>query len=257
MLKFSSIRWGALLYLALAVPADAALHERYCPAQNATIAVVGDSLADGLWGALYRRFLECKTVSVLRVTAVSDGLTKTTPEAWTQRVADAMGETSGSDVVLVQIGANDIQAIREGNSRVVFRDPSWDRAYAERAMALAGQLSESAQELVWLGLPVVGNESLEPDYRHVTFLQQGAVTAAAQAGINAAFVDIYAITMFGSGAFTQNGDVNGVLKQLRARDQIHFTDLGYDLVLAVVWPQVEAVLKAKDADVALDSVVLQ
>lgn len=257
MLKFPSIRGAALLHLALAAPAQAALPASYCPTQTATIAVVGDSLADGLWGGLYRLFLGCQTVSVLRVTSVSDGLTKTAPEDWTQRLADALGETSEADVVLVQIGANDIQAIRDGSSRVVFRDPSWDRVYAERAMALAGQLAESAQELVWLGLPVVGNENLEPDYLHVTSLQQGAVTAAAQAGIRAAFVDIHASTMFGSGAFTQNGDVDGGLKQLRASDQIHFTDLGYNLVLGMVWPQVEAVLKAKDADAALDSVALQ
>lgn len=256
MFIFRSIRGAALLCL-MSFPVAAAVPGGYCPTQKSTVAVVGDSLADGLWGALYRSFLGCQTVSVLRVTTVSDGLTKTAPEDWTQRLTDALGDTPAADLVLVQIGANDIQPIRDGNSRAVFRDPSWDTAYGDRAAALTGQLAASAQKLVWLGLPVVGNDDLEPEYRHVTSLQQAAVTAAAQAGSKAAFVDIHAPTMFGSDAFTQNADINGGLKQLRATDQIHFTELGYDLVLGMVWPEVEAMLKAKDADAALDSLALQ
>jgi len=249
----TSLRRLALLFMSLASPAAAAFPEGLCPVQPATIAVVGDSLADGLWGAIYRSFMECKTVSVLRVTTVSDGLTRTSPEDWAQRIGDALDQRLAADVVLVQVGANDIRPIRNGSTRALFADPAWDAAYGERTRTLAEQLADRTKKLIWLGLPIVGDEGLEEDYRHITKLQQTAVGGVREAY----FVDIHQGTKFGSESFTPNGDVNGELRQLRASDQIHFTDIGYNMVLSIVSDDIVAVLKAKDADADLDSLVLQ
>lgn len=257
MSKILSLATALSMSFMMSVPAGAVLPGRYCPTQSATIAVVGDSLADGIWGALYRNLMECEAVSILRVTYVSDGLTKTAAGEWTERLNEALRESSAVDLVLVQVGANDIQPIRDGSSRAVFGDAAWDAAYAERSSAMARDLARNAQRVVWLGLPIVGNEDLETDYRHVTTLQQGGVAAAAQVGSAVTFVDIHDRTMFGSGAFTKNAEVEGDLRQLRAGDQIHFTELGYDLVLGMVWPEVEALLKAIDTNASLDAVALQ
>lgn len=257
MSKICSIAVAFSIVIALPFSAGAALPGRYCPTQSATIAVVGDSLADGLWASLYRSLMECKTVSILRVTYVSDGLTKTSPDEWKDRLDEALGETPSVDLVLVQVGANDIQPIRDGSSRAVFGDAAWDSAYAGRSSALALELADSAGQVIWLGLPVVGDEDLETDYRRVNALQQEGVATATDAGGAVSFVDIHDATMFGSGAFTQNAEVDGGLRQLRAGDRIHFTALGYDLVLGMVWPDVEAVLKSKYRNASLDAIALQ
>lgn len=255
--KFCSLLSALAMSFGLVAPAAAAIQGGYCPTQSVTIAVVGDSLADGLWGALYRNLLGCETVAILRVTYVSDGLTKTAPDKWIERLNEELGETEAADMVLVQIGANDIQPIRNGSGRSVFGDDDWNTAYAERSSALARELGRSAQKVIWVGLPIVGDEDLETDYRHVTSLQEGGVTAAAEEGSAVSFVDIHDATMFGSGAFTQNAEVGGDLRQLRAGDQIHFTELGYDLVLGTVWPEVETLLHAKDTNASLDAIALQ
>ena len=75
-----------------------------------------------------------------------------------------------------------------------------NHAFTKTMVRFAELVNEKYDGEVKFDLRLNGELGVEADY--VTFLQQGAVTAAAQAGINAAFVDIYAITMFGSGAFT-------------------------------------------------------
>lgn len=257
MLKSFLTAAPVLFALALAAQAEDTAPLDFCPTQEATIAVVGDSLADGIWGAIYRDFLGCETVSVLRVTAVSDGLTKSSPDEWKRRLDKAIGDAPVADLVLVQLGANDIKPVRDGNGRALFGDPAWDTAYVGRASALATQLAQDAQGLIWLGLPIVGDADREADYRHVSTLQQQTVADVVKAAMNVSFLDIHDSSMFGTGGFTQNAEVDGATVQLRANDKVHFTERGYDMIFGLVRPEVIALLKAKDADAALGSVALQ
>lgn len=229
-----------------------------CPEQPTRLAVLGDSLADGLWGALYRGYLGCKTVTVLRAATVSDGLARTAPEDWLARLAEESGPDGMADIVVVQIGANDLTAIRAGSVRAVYGAPEWDAAYLDRARALSELLAASAGAVFWLGLPVAGPEDLETGYARISALQAaGVAEAGTAAAAKAEFVDIHGLTTFGTGGFTQNAEIDGTLEQLRAPDQVHFTELGYDLVMAAVQPGIERVMKARDADAALKTVALQ
>ncbi|MCC6303769.1 MAG: DUF459 domain-containing protein [Rhodobacteraceae bacterium] len=222
-----------------------------CPERAVRLVVMGDSLADGLWGAMMRAFLRCTTVEVLRATAVSDGLARSDPGDWLGRYAPT--PTSGeTDIVVVQLGANDITSIRQGSRRAVFGTPEWDTLYEARALALAEGLAATAARVFWLGLPVVGPERLEPAYRTVTALQAaGAGPAVAR------FVDIHTLTGFASGGFTMNAEIDGSLRQLRAGDQIHFTEAGYDLVAAALFPDLARAFAARAAPAAAPAVVLQ
>ncbi|MCL4186612.1 MAG: DUF459 domain-containing protein [Rhodobacteraceae bacterium] len=240
--------------LALGAGAGAAadrLDRLACPDRPVRLVVVGDSLADGLWGALARAFLRCAAVEVLRLTAVSDGLARSAPDDWLARytTTPASGE---ADIVVVQIGANDITSIRQGSRRAVFDTPEWDTLYEARARALAEGLAARAAQVLWLGLPVVGAERLEPAYRAVTALQAaGAGPAVAR------FLDIHALTGFGSGGFTMNAEVDGSLRQLRAADQVHFTEAGYDAVAGALGPDLARAFAARRAAGSAPAVALQ
>ena len=67
--------------------AQSTLSEMDCPAEPVRIAVLGDSLADGLWGSFYRAFAQCGSVDVLRRSTVSDGLAGSDAEDWLSRVS--------------------------------------------------------------------------------------------------------------------------------------------------------------------------
>ncbi|MEO0682845.1 MAG: GDSL-type esterase/lipase family protein [Pseudomonadota bacterium] len=236
--------------------ADPMLSELPCPAGPVRIAVVGDSLADGMWGSFFRAFARCALVETPRVTAVSDGLAKTAPDDWLDRYDAAMPAVAGPapvDIAVVQIGANDVTGIRIGARRASFGAEGWDELYAERASALAAGLRERAREVFWIGLPVVGKARLEPDYAVLSALQAKAVEAG-----GAVFLDIHALTRFGAEGFVMNAAVDGGrVRQLRAPDQVHFTELGYDLVARRMADRLRELFKESRRDKAVGGVALQ
>jgi len=258
-------RWRTLcLVAALAVwvaphPARAAgrmLSDLPCPAGPIRIAVLGDSLADGMWGSFFRAFARCALVEVARVTAVSDGLAKTAPEEWLGRFDADMPSAAAPrpvDIAVVQIGANDVTGIRVGARRASFGADAWDALYAERAEALASGLGERTAAVFWIGLPIVGKARLEPDYATISAVQ---AEAAARGG--AEFLDIHALTRFGAEGFVMNAAVDGGgVRQLRASDQVHFTELGYDLVARRMAERLRELFETSRRDEALGGAALQ
>lgn len=236
-----------------ALPAGAST--LFCPETPVQVAVLGDSLADGVWGSLFRGWHGCSTVTLHRVSAASEGLTVTAPADWSARLAESLGEGVTADLMIVQFGANDIRPIRTETGRAAFGTPEWQAAYSARAIELLDLAAPRVTEAFWLGLPIVGNESLEPSYVEVSGLQEGV--AAAVTSMPVTFVDLHEATTFGTGAFVHSLEVDGTMTQLRATDMIHFTEKGYDLEVAVFAPAIEARLRAHDADAALNEMALQ
>lgn len=237
--------------IAAAPAAAAQLANITCPKSPMRLAVIGDSLADGLWGALYRGFARCKTMQVLRLTEVSDGLAKTSSEAWLRRYLAARTplDTTVADIAIVQIGANDITTIRNGASRVSFATEQWQALYAQRAASLASGLKARTSEVLWFGLPVVGNTSFEGPYQSISALQKRAVRRA-----GGTFVDIHTATKFGSGGFSMNGVYAGRMRQLRATDKVHFTKAGYDFVANEIQAELARLISDRDRRAALQDV---
>ncbi|QQA44473.1 GDSL-type esterase/lipase family protein [Pelagovum pacificum] len=220
-----------------------------CPSEPSSIVVLGDSLADGLWGSFYRAFIRCDQVTVLRRTTVSDGLAKTSPEEWMTRLGP---EAQNADLIVVQIGANDITNIREGTTRHTFGTDEWRATYQDRAERLVTALQGTAPQVVWMGLPIVGQERFEPSYREITALQEAAVTAA-----GAKFVDTHEPTTFGGDEFVMTAQYDGSMRQMRVTDQVHFTELGYDVVAGLLHGDVEKIFSAGDRAAGLDGLTLQ
>jgi len=247
---------AAMLILAgLAAPlAAATVESATCPTADMRIVVLGDSLADGLWGSLNRSFARCPMIETLRLTAVSDGLAKTSSQGWLDRYAGASTalNTRESDVVIVQIGANDITTIRTGNSRESFSTPEWDKLYSDRASQLATGLRARAASVIWFGLPVVGKSRLETPYQTITLLQQ---QAALKAG--AMWVETHDLTKFGTGDFAMNGSYEGRLQQLRAGDKVHFTRSGYDYVAAEILDDLDKIIAVRNRRTTIQNVQLQ
>ncbi len=231
-----------------------ALDSSSCPKAPMRVIVMGDSLADGLWASLKRFYAQCDTMNVVRLTAVSDGLARSSDQDWIQRYLRKAGEPSdrSKDVFVVQIGANDITAIRNGRSRESFNTSQWNQLYAQRVATLTKVLGDRSAEVLWIGLPVVGNTNYEPSYQIISKLQSGAVRRA-----GGKFIDIHKLTQFGTGTFSMNGTINGRLMQLRAPDKVHFTKPGYDYVASVAVGEIAKAIANTNRQVALQDVKLQ
>ncbi|WP_425051359.1 DUF459 domain-containing protein [Psychromarinibacter sp. S121] len=248
---------GAILGLSALVSAMSpaqALDAPSCPKTPMRVVVLGDSLADGLWSSLYRVFAQCDTMNVVRLTAVSDGLAKTSDQDWIHRYLTKAGQPQdkSNDIVIVQMGANDITTIRNGRTRESFNTEVWNALYQQRVVTLARTLEANSAKLYWVGLPIVGNTSWEPSYRIISQLQSAAVRKT-----GGTFVDIHELTTFGTGDFSMNGNFEGRLMQLRAADKVHFTKPGYDYVASVVLADLDKVIENHNRRIALQDVQLQ
>lgn len=122
-----------------------------CPNSSMRVIVLGDSLADGLWASLTRFYAQCDTMKVVRLTAVSDGLAKTSDQEWIQRYLRSAGQPEDPlrDVVVVQMGANDITYIRNGRSREGFGTETWQALYTQRVAEITRQLSARSAGVFW------------------------------------------------------------------------------------------------------------
>ena len=225
-----------------------------CPTAPMRIVVLGDSLADGLWASFQRSFATCDTLEVVRLTAVSDGLAKSSGEEWIDRYMTKAGlpEDGTTDVAVVQIGANDINFIRNGNSREIFNTELWNELYAARVREITGTLREHSAAVFWVGLPVVGNNKFEPNYQIITAVQQQAVRKA-----GGKFIDIHELTKFGTGDFAMSGKVDGQIVKMRAADKVHFTLPGYDMVARAVLDDLIDIINATNRRLALQDVQIQ
>ena len=244
----------AALFAATTVERAVAGEAPACPTSPMRLVVLGDSLADGLWASFQRTFVQCDTLEVLRLTAVSDGLAKSSGADWIERYMAQAGppQDGTTDVVVVQIGANDINFIRNGSSREIFNTDLWNQLYAERVGELTGTLRAHSAEVFWIGLPVVGNNKFEPSYQIISALQQTAVRDA-----GGKFIDIHELTQFGTGAFAMSGKVDGRLVKMRAADKVHFTMPGYDMVARAVLDDLVDIIIATNRKLALQDVQIQ
>lgn len=239
----------------LATPAIAAeIPPDACPKQPTRIVVLGDSLADGLWGSLFRSYARCDAVETLRLTVVSDGLAKTSNADWLAKYNRAATKlkTRESDIVIVQIGANDITTIRDGRSRESYGTEAWQKQYSDRVSKLTNGLRSNAAKVYWFGLPIVGKSNLEGPYQNISALQKAAVGRA-----GGVFIDIHKLTQFGTGGFSQNGTYRGKRQALRAGDKVHFTKSGYDFVAQAVMDRLAKFTLERDRRAALQDVQLQ
>ncbi|MCA0921173.1 GDSL-type esterase/lipase family protein [Pseudooceanicola nanhaiensis] len=229
----------------------------FCPQTETRVAVLGDSLADGVWGAMFRGWLGCDTLDLYRVTEVGDGLAKSDPSAWSGRLTGGIGGAARTDLVVIQVGANDIRAIRTDGGRAVFDTPDWDTLYSDRARALLTAARGISDNVIWLGLPIVGDDKLEGPYSRVSALQAAVVQERAASDKQTLFVDMHEETQFGTGGYVQSVTLGDTLTQLRASDRIHFSERGYDMVVDVFSQEMEQRLKTGDLETNLNELILQ
>jgi hypothetical protein len=213
------------------------------PSANPTsIAVFGDSLADGLWSGLStvikRRCPDCR---LYRHSKIGAGLTRPDYLAWFEALPQSLDEEK-PQIAVFMIGANDRQGLRDLNRRgYLFRSEGWRGIYAARIKGLIELMRDRDIKVVWVGLPIMLKEDDEKDAR---YLDEVFATAAQETG--AQFLALAHAFVDEEGKFTTHqADSKGKPQQIRHSDGIHFTGYGYELLANKAWQEVERLLKAQ------------
>ncbi|MBX3476270.1 MAG: DUF459 domain-containing protein [Brevundimonas sp.] len=186
------------------------------------IGVFGDSMADGLWTALYRDLNGEPGVSVTRFSEVSTGLSRydyVDIQAKTRRQLD----DQPVDVAVLLFGTNDAQGISLDGVVHPFGSDGWKAAYARRVTDLVTLLRSRDVAVYWVGLPRMKRESFDGKMGVIN-----AVVEERMRALGVPWLDTTRITAEADGAYAPYlPDASGRKVLMRANDGIHMSMAGY------------------------------
>jgi len=175
--------------------------------------------------------------ATLRATSqarISTGLTRPDYFDWPTAVHDVVAQQQ-PDVLVVVFGTNDPQPIQTATGTYSFGTPEWETEYRARVDAVMAAAT-GARKLVWVGLPVVRRETLEPK---LEVLDQIFEQEAAKFP-DVSYVDTRAM-------FSPDGAYDAYLTApdgtpvlVRAADGVHFSLTGYDMLAQAVIDRIGA-----------------
>jgi len=204
------------------------------PAQKTdapAVLVVGDSQAQGVAGALIRRYLRSKDFHVIDKSKVGTGLTSKSTYDWDTVIAE-LATTEHAKVAVVMFGANDRPPVRVKGVVDPALSEKFGKSYGARVEKIVKSLRDAKIDVVWLGDPVVKDADYSADMQ---ILNQVMEPVAEKEG--AKWVSLWDLAVDPDGSYDAFGKaLDGQTKRLRADDGVHFTPSGYDLIAARLDP---------------------
>lgn len=195
------------------------------------VTVTGDSLADGIWGAVYRKLVRDKRYNIRRNAKNSTGFTT---EGLIEQIDDGFKPTP-ADALIMMVGANDRRSFFvDGKSKALFATAPWRDFYGERAAAFMDHLKGRGVPVFWILLPVMRDEAAARDAKLINDLVLKA--AADRPWVHT--VETWSLTADASGAYQAYfKDLSGKVRLMRDNDGVHFTPPGYELIAESVLSQ--------------------
>lgn len=189
-----------------------------------TIAIVGDSLADGLWGGLYRLLQKDKRYALFRGAKHSLGFTGMDLLDLIDKAFSA-GEVHA---LVMMIGANDRRSyFLDGKPKALLGTPEWIELYAGRIGRFMDHAGKRNVPLVWVLLPVMRDATGTRDAR----LVNGIIEREAKRRPFVALIETERLTSDDKGQYVAHfADLKGQKRQMRAGDGVHFEQAGYEVI---------------------------
>lgn len=187
-----------------------------------TIGVFGDSMADGLWAALYRDLGDLDGVDVVKFSEVSTGLSRYDYVDIQAKSTRQLAEQP-VDVAIVLFGTNDAQAIVIDGQIHPFGSDGWKAAYAQRVDNLVALMRSRGAEVYWVGLPRMKSSGFDG---RMTIIND--VVEARMIALGVPYFDTVTLTSNEAGGYEAYlSDEDGRRRLMRAGDGIHMSMSGY------------------------------
>jgi hypothetical protein len=214
------------------------------------IAFVGDSMADGIWGAMFRRLGKDKClaerVRLFRHGKNGTGLSRLDAFNWIDEVG-ALAENPGADLFVGSFGINDRQPIVEPDkTRIPFGGPAYDARYKALVVDLVRNAISKGGSMLVLGLPVMLDADANADATAKNKLFAAAVEEVGST--RATYAPPWTSQPPPDEYKPYLPNAKNSMVQVRASDGVHFTSVGYDMVLEAFYPAILASLKQRGRD---------
>jgi hypothetical protein len=142
---------------------------------------------------------------------------------------------------VVMLGANDRQAIREGETSHDPLSDRWREIYRDRVDALIKPFVERRIPLLWVGLPPLRNERAAAEAVALNDIYRERVQRA-----GGVYVEIWEAFVDDQNRYAVTGpDVDGQVTRLRSSDGVHFTRAGARKVAHFADVQLKRLIDAK------------
>lgn len=189
---------------------------------------IGDSLGIDLGYAM-----EAWPSSAVHLTVAArsaTGLSNAAYYDWPSALGHLMASTR-PQVVIVFLGANDLQSIVTGSTVLHEETPAWDAAYAARVTAIVSESVGSGARVLWIGEPAMQTAFLSAGMTLIDGIAQQVI--ARYPGEAAYLSSDSVLAPGGSFAFDVDGPT-GQVQLVRTPDGVHLMPAGADLLAAAV-----------------------
>ena len=225
-----------------AVVPTSSLKARYADG-TLTIGVFGDSMADGLWAALYRDLGDLDGVDVVKFSEVSPGLSRYDYVDIQAKSTRQLAERP-IDVAIILFGTNDAQAIVIDGQIHPFGSEGWKAAYAQRVDNLVALMRSRGAEVYWVGLPRMKSSGFDGRMTIINDVVEARMTA-----LGVPYFDTVALTSNEAGVYEAYlSDKDGRRRLMRAGDGIHMSMSGYLRMADPVADRLKADLGVAEAE---------
>ncbi|MHB8295567.1 MAG: SGNH/GDSL hydrolase family protein [Acidimicrobiales bacterium] len=196
------------------------------PAVAPTVLVVGDSLGEDLGFGLHHALAGVPGARLVQAAVGSSGLVEPQFYNWPQHL-QAMLSQYHPRVVVVFLGANDVQNFYHGHTLETFGTPGWKAAYAKRVATMMQEATAAGARVCWVGMPIMRNHAFSGDMKLLNHIY--AAEAAAHPGVT--YLSSWRLFTTPSGRYTATAlEANGQQIVLRQPDGIHIAPGGWDLL---------------------------
>jgi uncharacterized protein len=186
--------------------------------------VIGDSMAYLDSDGLKEAFADQPEIAVSNKARGSSGLVRDDYFDWLKAARDLVADKDKNriDYVVVQLGINDLQPMKDGATSVDALTDRWRELYAQRIRALVEPFKQAHIPVLWVGLPPMRNGAFNSQIAKLNEMYKDDAEAA-----GAKYIDIWDAFADENGAYSAFGpDISGQQAKLRAADDIHYTKAG-------------------------------
>ena len=127
------------------------------------VVVMGDTLGELLAAGLDNALGDVSNAEVVHSTRADSGIVRTDFHDWPKAVQGLLAGGQRITIGVMMLGANDRQAIREGDLTHEPLSERWREIYRERIDRIASAFTERRIPLVWVGMPPMQNARLSGD----------------------------------------------------------------------------------------------
>ncbi|MCC6947842.1 MAG: DUF459 domain-containing protein [Bradyrhizobiaceae bacterium] len=186
------------------------------------VLVFGDSLADQLAQGLADAFFEEQPeIAIVKKTRGSSGLVRADFYDWPAQVPSLL-ENEKVNAIIVMLGTNDRQTLRDEAGQHEFRSDRWRELYAQRVDAMINAVKARGVPIILVGQPSMMNPRLHADLPYVNEILRERAQA-----LGVWYVDVWDGFVNESDAFVTMGPaLDGQIRRLRMADGVHFTRVG-------------------------------